>query len=992
MTGIWELANLISGSLAFVISACISGQTEPLTDTDLTSPQDLVPALVENAIGSASSANPSAESEAENQLLNSDSETLDTNGVATSVSRIHSAIRQSQKSLKADIRARLIVAHPDWNRFRVQQGDVGIWCDGSAPGVRQLLRGARIGDELRIIGRVTDPQPYVLQFVADEVSIEARGNVDDIKTVAAFVGSEASRWGFVTYSGVVSAVYSNSGATRILATSSDEIISILVFRDAVIPELHQMLGREITVKAFFEGQPKTSSAEMGHFRLLVMDPSQIQKGRIVQTPQVHVIKRCPIDFKGPDYIIADGAKLRFPLARQFTEMHQAELHVTDWNAELRTGTVAMCFGSSNVRVSSATELSAVEILKGNSMYRRGRLRATIQEVSSDGNILIAQALSGSRLFEARFQGEAARQSKLISPGTIAHLTGTVDVLDEDSEVPFVLHVTNPADIDVEHVPLTLSRTAVRWICIFIGAVMLHFFIWRRSLKRQVLLKTNELQSLNALFVAATRSVRDAIIIFDEERKVLISDSKVPSLLGVDIPTGIGDEEVLLQLLSSRLENVAEFKRLWRDAFSNDESSITCEMKLAHSRRWLAIRTNAVLSETGDHLGRIWAFDDITNRKQLETEQLQTQKINAIGRLAGGVAHDFNNLLHVIRASLEHLQLADNGRVGQTRNSLQTVSDAVDRAVELTGKLLTFSRRTPVQTQVMQVREVIDQVSRFMLATLGGNIEFGTCVEDDCAAIEADPGQIVQVLMNLCLNSRDAISDSRGFIRIRAANATHGEIGQAVAIVVEDNGSGVPEESLSRVFDPFYTTKDVGRGTGLGLSMVYGVVDQLGGRIYLDSSPGAGTRVTIYLPTTVKNRLRSFPATAPPAVKAENGTKRILVVDDEPLVRDSMRMLLNRLGHTAECAAGGEVALQMLQQSAYDIVLLDLTMPGMSGHETLRRIRECWPSLAVVICSGFSTDLQQISDDPLLGVTGYLAKPYQLADIRSVLRELDSQTI
>jgi PAS domain S-box-containing protein len=388
--------------------------------------------------------------------------------------------------------------------------------------------------------------------------------------------------------------------------------------------------------------------------------------------------------------------------------------------------------------------------------------------------------------------------------------------------------------------------------------------------------------------------------------------------------------------------------------------------LLHRRDGSTFHAQITCTEVRAADGRCIALDgavaNVSDRHRLEERLRQAQKMEAVGQLAGGVAHDFNNLLTAMLGGARAIvQEAAPG--SQARADAEEIARAAERAAGLVRQLLAFSRQQVLSPQVVDLGAVVDNFASMLRRVIGEHIAFACERASMPLHVHVDRGQIEQVLMNLAVNARDAMP-SGGSLRITtgvrdldaATAARHGirGAGACVELVVQDTGSGMSEEVRARAFDPFFTTKEVGKGTGLGLATVYGIVTQSGGAIWIDSSPGAGSTVTILLPRiTAQEPSRPAEVPAPPQHRA--GT--VLVVEDEPLVRDYVTRTLTKAGYSVLTAPDGPAALELSSshRGRLDLLLTDVVMPQFDGRELARRLREDRPDLPVVFMSGYSDD-------------------------------------
>jgi two-component system, cell cycle sensor histidine kinase and response regulator CckA len=397
--------------------------------------------------------------------------------------------------------------------------------------------------------------------------------------------------------------------------------------------------------------------------------------------------------------------------------------------------------------------------------------------------------------------------------------------------------------------------------------------------------------------------------------------------------------------------------------------------------------------------------DITDRRALEEQLRQSQKMEAVGRLAGGVAHDFNNLLTAITGHVD-LMLEDVSPSSPMASDLGLVREAARRAGTLTNQLLAFSRRQVLRPRLIDLNQVVTGVEGMLRRLIGEDVSLVTILAEDLPATRADPNQLEQVLMNLVVNARDAMPGGGTLcIRTRVSQgarsggaggaadegvAATGETG--VVLEVSDTGEGIPEDIQDRIFEPFFTTKEDGRGTGLGLSMVYGIVMQSGGRVEVDSAPGAGTSVRLHLPASADPLSQVVADPQDAEGEVTGGSETILLVEDEGVVRDLASRVLRRLGYRVIPASGPEEALQRLEgPRAVGIHLLvtDVVMPGMTGPALATRVGSLVPGVVVLYTSGYARETLSRGADRVVDGP-FLPKPFAPAELaRAVRSALDA---
>ena len=406
-------------------------------------------------------------------------------------------------------------------------------------------------------------------------------------------------------------------------------------------------------------------------------------------------------------------------------------------------------------------------------------------------------------------------------------------------------------------------------------------------------------------------------------------------------------------------------------------------------------------KSGQIMGIRSTVEDITERRQTQEalqkseEQLrQWQRVEAIGRLAGGVAHDFNNLLMTIKGCSELLLNAFDRR-DPRREEVEEILKAGERATSLTRQLLAFGRRQVLQPQVLDLNSLVINMDKMLRRLIGEDIQLVTVLDQELWSVRVDPGMVEQVIMNLAVNSRDAMPNG-GKLTIETANIIHDENyasrhismkpGYYVMVAVSDNGCGMDKETQSHLFEPFFTTKEKGKGSGLGLSTVYGIVKQSGGNIWVYSEPDQGTTFKIYLTRVEKTAKVYKPKTSP--LMAPGGTETILLVEDEEAVRTMVSKILRNKGYTVLEAAHSKEAFEISerQEGPIHLMVTDVIMPQMSGRELAERLAPSLPEMKVLYMSGYP-DNTIVQHGVLEPGTAFLQKPFTLNALELKVREV-----
>jgi len=507
-------------------------------------------------------------------------------------------------------------------------------------------------------------------------------------------------------------------------------------------------------------------------------------------------------------------------------------------------------------------------------------------------------------------------------------------------------------------------------------------------------KLRQAEEGRRLLETAIDQATECILITDDEGAIQYVNPTFEKITGYAREEAIGGNP---RILKSGLQDEAFYRNLW-DTIKGGQ---TWQGHLTNKKKDGTLYTEeATISPVRKPSGQIVNFvavkRDVTQELNLENQLRHAQKMESIGQLAGGVAHDFNNILTTIMGYSSSMKKVPE-LSEKIRKRVEEIEKASQRGAELTKQLLTFSRKQTPRLETINLNEVINGSLGFLKRTLPPTITIESKLSPDLGLVSADSGQMQQILMNLCVNSRDAMPGG-GKIRIETENIQieveyirnhfYAKPGPFVLLTFTDTGEGIKKELLSRIFEPFFTTKSVGKGTGLGLSIVYGIVKNHKGFINVYSEKGKGTTFKIYLPQTT-GRVKAK-SEAEPVIKGGNET--VLIVEDEDMILNLVFSLLGELGYKCYTAANGLEGLKVYQEkgSEIDLVILDIVMPKMNGPELFVEIRKINPEAKVIMSSGFSLE----NEDDLLaqGVKVFIPKPYQIKVLARVVREvLDRKT-
>jgi two-component system cell cycle sensor histidine kinase/response regulator CckA len=486
------------------------------------------------------------------------------------------------------------------------------------------------------------------------------------------------------------------------------------------------------------------------------------------------------------------------------------------------------------------------------------------------------------------------------------------------------------------------------------------------------------------------TISDAVIVMDVEQRVTDWNPAATRIFGYTKEEMLGRP---LRLLNAP-ENAEEIDRQVREAFARDGRWVG-EIPFVRKDGSRGV-ADVIVAVQYDAHGRpqstISVSRDVTDRRRLEAQLQQAQKMEAVGRLAGGIAHDFNNMLTAVKAYTEFL-LEDLDAVDPRRTDVQEIAKSADRAASLTRQLLAFSRKQVLQPRPLDLNHVVEGMGKMLRRLIGEDVQVLTRLDPDVRLVEADPSQLEQVIMNLAVNARDAMPDG-GTLTIETQNVALDRVDAAWGIqpgfyaqlAITDTGIGMDVAVRAQIFEPFFTTKPVGQGTGLGLSTVYGIVKQSGGHITVYSEPGVGTTFKVYLPHVAPPE--SEPARGPAPERFPRGSETIVLVDDDEGARAVSRRILQRAGYTVLSAADAVEAMRLVGEAGgrVDLVITDVVMPGLGGRDLVSHLRETFPELRVLFVSGYTEEGVR-KHGVLDADSAFLEKPFTAERLAQTVREL-----
>jgi len=444
------------------------------------------------------------------------------------------------------------------------------------------------------------------------------------------------------------------------------------------------------------------------------------------------------------------------------------------------------------------------------------------------------------------------------------------------------------------------------------------------------------------------------------------------------------------------ENTKKIFRAFNEVYKTDQSTEAIDCKLIRKDGTTCFSetiVSLIIDSEGNKIGFRGIARDITDKKQLEEQLLHSQKMESIGTLAGGVAHDFNNILHMILGNAE-LAITDIPKSNAAWSRIDKIKSASLKASGIIKQLLRFSHKADQEFKSVNAVAVVKEAVKFLNSTIPSSIEIDTLLPDTDIIILADQVQIYQVLLNLCTNASQAMEETGGSLTITVQQVSLKEsdvqlypdlsAGDHLKIMIKDTGPGIPYNIIDKIFDPYFTTKEVGKGSGLGLAIVHGIVQSHKGAIFLESQIHRGTNITLFFPVTKKQS----EIETKPSNQMLPGTESILFVDDEAIIVDVSQKMLEHLGYTVKTSLNPEAALNLFQTNpdAFDLIITDMTMPQMTGAELSEKILKIQPDIPIIICTGHSSLMDETRAQDM-GIAAFVMKPVEMKKIAVIIRNV-----
>ncbi len=729
------------------------------------------------------------------------------------------------------------------------------------------------------------------------------------------------------------------------------------------------LGESLSGRLAMRGEPRLFKDLASHKRMLETNHEPYYRGSLISVPLVFnqqmigLLNLCrydsddPFTFDDLNQLITFGAQTSFAIATQRlvdmrTEELKETLHALE-NNEQKFRSVVETASDGII----TTDEKGIIILWNKAAQRIFGYPAEMMLGKEIGSVI-------SRLFKKQLKTDMNQADTSSGSHVYETKMEMVGVRDDGSEFPLEFSFTK------------WKRNKGTFFTIIVRDIT----------------ERKQIERTQALLSSVVEQLTESIIITDAQGKIVYVNPAFENMCGYSKEEAIGRIPQWLQgedagdTICKEMWSTVEKGSLWHGTMSNkrkDGSTFEADVTFL-----------PVKDTEGNIVNYVAVIRDMSRERKMEEQLRQSQKMEAVGRLAGGIAHDFNNLLTVILGYTDSM-IRDSYLDSKYRNKIEQISKAAKRASTLTRQLLAFSRKQMLQMKILDINAILIDMDKMFRRVIGEDIELVTMLDPDIGFVKADPGQLQQVIMNLVINSRDAMPNGGKLIITTSqmqysnpelrSNATI-PAGRYVKIEVTDTGTGMDDEVRRHIFEPFFTTKEIGKGTGLGLATVYGIIKQLGGFIFFDSQLGRGTTFEILLPLEKEKKTRLISTDKDHLLIGGNET--VLVVEDEDMVREYVKTVLLTKGYKVLEAQYGAEALKLIRQykEPIHLMLTDIVMPQMSGRELAGIVKEILPEIIILYMSGYSSDRFGELEDIIAG-GHFLQKPFTEKELTDKVHNL-----
>lgn len=849
---------------------------------------------------------------------------------------------------------------PIWNSVFVQDADNAIYIGGVNG------KGFGFGDKVRIVGvgKSGDLSHFIEAERIDRVGEGEPPKPIPINMSELTLGQHDCI--YVSAEGVVKRALSSMGHTLYFCESGGVEFHVSMLGSMKIDELWKTIG----TKYQFEGALATTLLEGAEDEDVSLGPREIAGLRLSCTKKpkpLSATNQAPLPTgEFGSKTDQDSFRLQGQVAAKFkdslivadtqraTEIKFPRLHGLGQNEfvfiagnRLKDGKLDGLAAEAlfSTRLPNPEEFQTINPSERN--FRNVKVSGRPENIRMEGKQVYFSVTRDGQTANVKLEDAAFTNPNILENTRLLAVTGAVFECDDNGNCNVV--VTRSEDVRLIEPEVPISKY-IAWALFPIATLFLIGFVWVKNQRNRASARAESFNAMHAQLVSTCEAINDGLLALDNNDRVLTLNSKMPSILGCHVELG---EELTAEFWEdflSRVKNREPVEKLIcnREVSESEERRLEFEVSTPEYCVY-ELSVSKITPEDLANSGRLLIMRDRTSERQLQAELIHSNKLEAVGQLVGGIAHDFNNILTAITANLSLLNMGANLNE-QFLSRVRDAETAADRGTELVRRLLTYSGKTELNPHSQSINKIISELHKFAGATFDSRYQFHFELEECDPHVHVDLGAIEQVLLNLYLNARDAMPDG-GTITTKSFLVSDAKT-PTVCIWITDTGPGIPEGVREQIFDPFFTTKAGQAGTGLGLSTSKRLIIEQNGQLHCDFDQVAGTRFVITLPVTQIVEVR--PADNPVAIPTATERKTILVVDDEDSIRKVASLILENHGFDVLTADNGEAALAVLstEHRRVDLMLLDLTMPGMSGMDVLKVTSDKYPEIPVVLCSGY----------------------------------------